>query len=266
MIGAVSGEGPISALGETLGWQQTLWLIGLLGLSLSVVIFLLVRDKPATDVQEKLTTVNSHALADLNYLLRKPDAWFTGIYAATINTSFIAFGALWGPLFIQTHFHISQVHAATAVSMLFIGAIPGSFFFGWFADRIQRFKLPMAIGSGGGLISMSVLLYTPDLPLWAAYGLLFLLGFFCCGNVLAYANNAKLGSQDAEGTSLGFSNTWLIGGSALFQPLIGWLLEKSAGTHTFSSADFQKALSVIVLSLLIALIMSLLIKENYTTE
>ena len=266
MMGAVSGEGPISALAKSLGWQQTLWLIGSLGLSLSLVIYLLVRDKPVTDKQIEITTENSHVLADLKYLLGKSDAWYTGIYAATINTSFIAFGALWGPLFIQTHFQISQVHAATAVSMLFIGAIPGSFFFGWFADRIQRFKLPMTMGAGSGLISMSILLYTPTLPLWAAYGLLFLLGFFCCGNVLAYANNAKLGSQDAEGTSLGFTNTWLIGGSALFQPLIGWLLEKSAGTHALSSEDFQKALSVIVLSLLIALIMSLLIKENYTID
>jgi sugar phosphate permease len=266
MMGAVSGEGPISALGETLGWQQTLWLIGLLGLSLSVVIFLLVRDKPVTDVQAKLTTVNSHALADLKYLLRKPDAWYTGIYAATINTSFIAFGALWGPLFIQTHFHISQVHAATTVSMLFIGAIPGSFFFGWFADRIQRFKLPMAIGAGGALVSMALLLYTPGLPLWTANVLLFSLGFFCCGNILAYANNTKVGPQDAEGTSLGFTNTWLIGGSALFQPLIGWLLERSAGEQEqqlFSSADFQYALSVIIIGLLIALVMSLLIKESY---
>ena len=150
--------------------------------------------------------------------------------------------------------------------MLFIGAIPGSFFFGWFADRIQRFKLPMAIGAGGGLISMSILLYTPELPLWTAYGLLLSLGFFCCGNVLAYANNAKVGPQDAEGTSLGFTNTWLIGGSALFQPLIGWLLEKSAGTQALSSEDFQKALSMIVLSLLIALIMSLLIKEHYIVD
>jgi len=190
----------------------------------------------------------------------------TGLYAATINTSFIAFGALWGPLFIQTQFRLTQVHAATVVSMLFIGAIPGSFFFGWFADTIQRFKFPMAMGAGGGLISLSILLYTPELPLWSAYGLLFSLGFFCCGNVLAYANNAKIGSQEAEGTSLGFTNTWLIGGSALFQPLIGWLLENGTSTQELTVEDFQKALSVIVLSLLIAFIMSLLIKENYTHD
>jgi len=269
MLGAVSGEGPISALAETLGWRETLWLIAGLGLSLSLLIYLFMHDRPATATKPQNTAVKPHVLADLKYLLCQRDAWFSGIYAATINTSFIAFGALWGTLFIQSKFHSGQTEAATIVSMLFIGAIPGSFFFGWFADRIRRFKLPMTIGAGGGLISMTVLLYMPELPLWAAYLLIFLLGFCCCGNVLAYANNAKIGSKQAEGTSLGFTNTWLIGGSALFQPLIGKLLQDGQATTArttalnFSAADFQYALSAIVISLMMALLMSLLIKESY---
>jgi len=268
MIGAVSGEGPISALAEKLGWRETLWLIAGLGLSLSVLIYLFMRDRPVAGIQQN-TAVKSHVLADLKYLLCQRDAWFSGIYAATINTSFIAFGALWGTLFIQSKFHTGQTEAAMIVSMLFIGAIPGSFFFGWFADHIRRFKLPMAMGASGGLISMAVLLYMPGLPLWAAYLLIFLLGFFCCGNVLAYANNAQIGPKQSEGTSLGFTNTWLIGGSALFQPLIGKLLQDGQATTAqtmalnFSVTDFQYALSSIVISLMIALLMSLLIKESY---
>ena len=270
MIGAVSGEGPISALAETIGWRETLWLIAGLGILLAILIFLLMQDQPYDNVKPQKHADHLQVFADLIYLLQQRDAWLTGIYAATINTSFIAFGALWGTLFIQTKFMVGQTQAATIVSTLFIGAIPGSFFFGWFADRIQRFKIPMILGASGGLISMAILLYMPQLPLWMAYGLVFLLGFFCCGNVLAYANNARIGPQQSEGTSLGFTNTWLIGGSALFQPLIGKLLQTHETTSIpstnmhFSIVDFQFALSAIVTSLTIALLMSLLIKENYS--
>ncbi len=264
MIGAVSGEGPISGLAEKIGWQKTLWVIAGLGLSLSLLIYLLMRDKPEKTVRLLNNFEKPHVISDLKYLLSQRDAWLTGIYAATINTSFIAFGALWGTLFIQSKFNCSQTEAATIVSMLFIGAIPGSFFFGWFADRIQRFKLPMTVGAGGGLMSMLFLLYIPELPLWTAYLLIFLLGFFCCSNVLAYANNTIIGPQQAEGTSLGFTNTWLIGGSALFQPLIGKLLQDGQTSEfNFSSADFTHALSTISISLTVALLMSLLIKERY---
>jgi len=272
MAGAISGEGPISALANTIGWRETLWFIAGLGISLSVLFYFLVRNQPETTNIQQNTTPKTHIIADLKYLLGQRDAWFTGVYAATINTSFIAFGALWGTLFIETKFHINQTEAASIVSVLFFGAIPGSFFFGWLADRTHKFKFPMIIGASGGLVSLAILLYVPGLPLWTSYLLIFLLGFFCCSNVLAYANNAKIGSSDAEGSSLGFTNTWLIGGSALFQPLIGWLLQdrqaassQKAALH-FSTTDFTHALSAIVVSLVVALVMSLLIKERYVTK
>ncbi len=268
MIGAISGEGPIAALGEKLGWQETLWIIAAVGWSLALIIFVLVRDQPANAIN-KPAGVTQAIWPDLRYLLAQRDAWLAGIYAATINTSFIAFGALWGANFVHTAFGVNYVQATSITSLIFVGAIPGSFFFGWLADKIQRFKLPMLIGSGGGLLSMMVLLYVPALPLWAVSGLLFALGFFCCGNVITYAYNATIGRHSAEGVSLGFTNTWLIGGSALFQPLIGWLLDQHSAANsnshisTFTLADFQFALTSIVICLLIAFIAALFIKESY---
>jgi len=264
MIGAVSGEGPISTMAETIGWQQTLWIIASFGLGLSVLFYLFLKSSPVQQTQTIVTKTTKQIIVDIRYLFSQRDAWFTGIYAAMINTSFIAFGALWGTLFIQTKYQLSQPYAAAMISLLFVGAIPGSFFFGWFTDRIKSYKLPMLIGASGGLLCMCLLLYIPLLPQQGAYFLLFAIGFFCCGNVVAYANNTKVGAKTAEGTSLGFTNTWLIGGSALFQPLIGWLLlQHSNQSNTFTNSDFQFALSSIVISLTVALMMSLLIKENY---
>lgn len=270
MIGAVSGEGPVSAISETIGWRKTLWLIAGLGLSLSVLIGLLMKDQPKSTFRQSKPSVNIRPFEQLGILLKQRDAWFTGIYAATINSSFIAFGALWGTLFIQSRFNTTQTESATIVSLLFIGAIPGSFFFGWLADYLQRYQLPMIIAAGGGLVCMSMLLYLPGLQIASASALVFLLGFCCCGNILAYASNAKLVPAQAEGTALGFTNTWLIGGSAVFQPLIGILLQHQVSTpnqpsmHHFTTKDFQYALTAIVLSLIVAFIISFMIKEQYT--
>ena len=114
---------------------------------------------------------------------------------------------------------------------------------------------------------MTTIVYVPNIPYAAMFGLMLLLGFCCAGNVVAYAFGNDISPKGADGISLGFVNTFLIGGSALAQPLIGWLLEHgSNGIKDLSIIEFRFSLTVLVAAKGFALVSALIIHKQKPNE
>ncbi len=267
MSGAVIGEAPLTEAVSVIGWKYTMLGIAGFGALIVILIFTFIKDRPAGINQKKDTTKNisgiKETLSVLKNILHNPHAWFNAGYAATINMVYTGFGALWGTVYIAQLYKISTTDAAFVVSMLFIGAIPGSFFFGWFSDKIGKRGFPMIIASTGGLACMSAVVYIPEIPMPVMYPLMFILGFSCAGNVVAYAYGNDISPEGADGISLGFVNTFLIGGSALAQPVIGWLLEKSSHEAiSFTIPEFRYSFTVLVAAKAIALIAAVIVTKK----
>lgn len=266
MSGAVMGEAPLTVAISQVGWQKTLLGIAGFGAIIVLLIIFLIKDRPSKQ-KNKTTTKKIIGFAEtfsaLKSIFSNPHAWFNAGYAATINMVYTGFGALWGTVYISQLYGISTTDAAFVVSMLFVGAIPGSFFFGWFSDRIGKRGLPMIIAASGGLSCMAAVVYIPEIPIYFMYALMFVLGFSCAGNVVAYAYGNDISPKGADGISLGFVNTFLIGGSAMAQPLIGWMLETSAhGAKTFTIADFRYSLSILIAAKAIALTAAIIVSKK----
>ncbi|WP_031481896.1 MFS transporter [Maridesulfovibrio frigidus] len=264
MVGAVMGEAPLTRAVAVSGWHGTILGIAAFGGIVALLIIFLVKDHPPVIIQKHTLADRGSGLAEaltaLKTIASNPHAWLNASYAATINMIYTGFGALWGTSFIAKLYGISSTNAAIVVSMLFVGAIPGSFFFGWFSDKLGKRSLPMIIAASGGLICVSAVVYLPGIPMQLMYGLMFLLGFFCSGNVVAYAYGNDISPKGANGISLGFVNTFLIGGSALAQPIIGWMLVASShGAKEFTLPDFRYSLSILVAAKAVALIAALTI-------
>jgi sugar phosphate permease len=200
-------------------------------------------------------------------LLGNPHVWINAIYATTISLVFVAFGGLWGTSYIQKVYDLSGVAAAGIGSLLFLGGIAGSLFFGWYSDFLGRRKAPMIMAGVGALITMGCLLYLPGVPLLGFKIGLFLVGFFTSANIISYAVARDLYPRLA-GFSIGFLSTCYYAGSAASQPLVGMLLERcsarsgGAGLASLTAADYRFALSPLVAFLLVALVASLLVKET----
>lgn len=266
MSGAVMGEAPLTEAISQVGWQKTLLGIAGFGTIIVILIIFLIRDHPSKRTDKPAFKKNvgvAETLSALKSIFRNPHAWFNAGYAATINMVYTGFGALWGTVYISKLYSISTTDAAFVVSLLFVGAIPGSFFFGWFSDRLGKRGLPMIIAAIGGLTCMATVVYVPEIPITMMYVLMFILGFSCAGNVVAYAYGNDISPQGANGISLGFVNTFLIGGSAMAQPLIGWLLETGAnGAKTFSVNDFRYSMSVLVAAKAVALVAAAIVTKR----
>ncbi len=277
MIGAIVGSAPLADVVSHVGWRGSLVLIGGLGVVLAVLILVVVRDHPRDAVLWHERPDNERGLAktlkDLKHVLSKTQFWILGVYITTMNITFTAFGAVWGPTYLQKLYGIDKVTAAGAVSMLFVGGIFGAIFYGSFSDRMQRRKLPMLMASVSALAVMVVLLYGPKVPLAAIYVLLFLQGFSCNGLILGYSVAHDIRPDGSAGAAEGFVNTLCAGGTAIFLPIMGGLSAFAAGgkhgtggVNALSVADYRFALSFLIAALAVAVLMAFLCRETHCQE
>ncbi len=264
MLGAAGGA-PVAALVDIVGWRATVAWMGWAELALAGLVLLVVRDRP--QAAGDIAPAPAPRLRQMVDLATNPQVWINAIYATGISLVFVAFGGLWGACYIEKAYGVAAAEAADAGSVLFLGGIAGSLFFGWFSDHLGRRKLPMVMAGLGALAAMAGLLYLPGLPL-AGFGFcLFLVGFFSSANIISYAVARDLYPRLA-GLSIGLLSTCYFAGSAASQPLVGMLLQqslggqKAGGLAALSAADYRYAFSPLVGFLALALIASLLIKET----
>ena len=262
MIGAASGA-PGAALVNVVGWRAAVAWMGWAELVLAVLVVLVVRDR----AQAASHAAPAPRPRQMVGLVTDPQIWFNAVYATSISLVFVAFGGLWGASYIEKAYGMSAVAAADAGSVLFLGGIAGSLFFGWWSDYLGRRKLPMVIAGAGALATMAGLLYLPGLPVAGFEAGIFLVGFFSSANIISYAVARDLYPKLA-GLSIGFLSTCFYAGSAASQPLVGMLLEsslggqKAGGLAALTAGDYRYAFSPLVGFMVLGLIASLLIKET----
>jgi len=262
MIGAASGA-PVAVLVNAIGWRASVAWMGGAELILAVLVLFIVRDR--AEVKRAAEPVEPSG--GTGGILKNPQVWINAVYATTISLVFVAFGGLWGASYIEKVYNLSAVAAAGIGSLLFLGGIAGSLFFGWYSDFLGRRKNPMVLGGVGTLVTMACLLYLPGLPLLGFKAGLFLVGFFSSANIISYAVARDLYPKLA-GFSIGFLSTCFYAGSASSQPLVGMLLERSSskggagGLASLTVGDYRFALSPLVGFVFVALIASLLIRET----
>ena len=269
MLGASAGVGPLSVLVESLGWRHTLMCLGGLILVLSGLIFLLVKDKPgSTELHERNNP--SHSIWEgLITVFKSPYTWVNVVIIGLLYAPTMIFGELWGPLYITRVYHVSPIQAASVVSVVFIGWAIGSPLFGWISDRIQRRK-PIIIGSAAfSLLFILIILYCPSLPFSGLLVAAFLYGLSNVGVSTCYAVACELTPNQYAGTALGFTNMASILLGALFQPIIGRLLDLHwdgkmlNGMREYSATDLQSAMIALPVCLVLCLVLCCFLKESY---
>ena len=267
MLGASAGVGPLSAVIASAGWRHTLMFLGGLIAVLALFIFILVKDKPAGD---DLAERKSHSIWEgIATVFKSRHTWINVVIIGLLYAPTMVFGELWGPLYISRVYNVSMIDAASVISVIFIGWAIGSPLFGWISDRIQRRK-PIVMGSAAfSLLFIFIILYCPSLSLPWLFVVAFLYGFSNVGVSTCYAVAAELTPNRFSGTALGFTNMASILLGALFQPIVGRLLDLHwdgklvDGVRYYSATDLQTAMISLPVCLVLCLLLCFFLKESY---
>ncbi|MDR3492205.1 MAG: MFS transporter [Gammaproteobacteria bacterium] len=270
MIGAMIGDVLLRVMVDAIGWQLTIYAASGAGIFLSLVIYLVVRDaSPISDNHHIHVISFKNVFVGLFQALKNPQIWLNAFVGFLLYISLSAFAELWGIPYLEQAHNLTKTHAAYANSMIFLGWAVGGPFWGWFSDFIGRRCLPMTIASIGGLIMACCLLYVPHLSLTSIYFILFIFGFLSSVQILIFAIAHEASQMKIAGTVIALTNMVVMVGGSIFQPVIGKLLDMEwtgvmlDGGRVYPTHAYQLALSVIPVSILIAIIVTFFIRETH---
>lgn len=265
MIGLMFGAVKITDISETLGWRHVLNLTVIIGAILSVIVFAIVRDSPQGHVAQKYPL--PEFFHNVVKVLVSPQIWLIGFVGACLYTSLSVFGELWGQTYLEKAHHLTKVDAAKAMAMLFMGWAVGAPVAGYFSDTTGKRVLPLAIGALGALICICFILYYPNLSYRMLTSLLFLYGVFSGTEIIVFIMGKENSGAKLSGTAFAAVNMIVTLGGAVFQPLVGKLLDTfgdsfvSGNEHVYTVLDYQMALSILPMSLLMVMVLSFFMKD-----
>jgi len=100
------------------------------------------------------------------------------------------------------------------------------------------------------------------------YALCLGLGIFSAAIVvIGFTTNKELFPVQMAGSATGIVNLFPFAGGAVFQPLLGYILQQNATAEgTFSPVAYQQAFVILFIAGVIAFVASLFLKESMVTE
>lgn len=270
MLGAVFGQAPLSWLIDKLSWREALYVIGIAGVVLAAIFYLIVRDqsKYTLAAASNLIPEGSSLWESCKAVFTSKQSWFLSIYSGLAFAPITAFGGLWGVPFISEAFSLSKTDAANIISLIFIGFGIGAPVWGWLSDYIGNRKKVMTIGMVFALVAFCIMLYFP-ISVSTLTVTNFLFGFFLSSFLLCFTMIREINAPAVAATAIGFMNAFDAFLAAISDPLtgkfldIGWTGKLVDGARIYSVTTYKAALTAIPIYLVIATCLLFFIKETY---
>lgn len=262
MAGGVFGQAPLRVAVEATDWRTTMAWVAAAGFVLAVGAWIFVRDR------RRGSGGVGAVLKGLRLVATSRQTWLIAVAGLGAGGPLLAFAGLWGVPYLQTIHGIDRVTAGTVTSVTFIGWGVGAPLIGWVSDRAGSRRVPLLVGLALCAISLIAILALPGLPLWGAGALCFLVGLGGSAQIVCYALVREHNPAQLSGTAIGLVNALVTGAGALFQPVVGWLLDRgwegamSNGARIYSAGAYYVAFSVLVAGCIIGIACALVVREG----
>ena len=267
MAGGSAGQfvvGPL--MGRGIPWQS-FWIgMGVIGLVISVLLFMLLpkRSKTADGTRAARGDVLSGAARALVAVFRNPQSILCGIIAGLLFIPTTIFDMTWGVRYLEEAHGFDYATAVLRSASVPFGWIIGCPLLGFLSDRIGRRKPVIA---GGALVLLGCLvwiLYGPP-DLLPPYVLGVLAGIASGAAMLPYTVIKEANAPEHGGTATGVVNFINFTFSALLGPVFGWLLVAVTGDAAQRElGHYQTTFQPLLYGVILALVLTLLLKETGT--
>jgi len=275
-IGSLSAATPLALLNNWIGWRFSFVTVGVFTLLLAGLVWLFVRDRPEDKGWEPLhpTDLSRNPTIGLTSSVKQVltcgsfwplAAWF--FFDCGI---FFSFGGLWGGPYLAHVYGFSKAQSANILSMLAIGMIVGSPLLSLASNRVFKARKPVIVISALITVGITACLgfFTQSIPHFGHYLLCFGMGVFSSAVVVVgFTANKELFPVSIAGTATGLINLFPFAGGAIFQPVLGYILESHGMLDgRFALSGYRFAFQLLFGSALIALVASLFIRETLTEK
>jgi len=276
-LGAVLAAAPLVWLLEVVSWRTVFIAAGWISIALAALTWMVIRDTPAEAGLPSMRELDGlaphpsnpgrwwHGLIEVG---RNRATWAPFLPAFGVAGTLLAFAGLWAVPFLHDAHGLTRAEAAMHTSFQLIGFAVGAMFTGAISDRLGRRRSVMVGGIWVYLACwVPLVLLVPLAAPWSH--LLFLtMGLGASGFTLAWSIAKEVNRPALSGTATSVVNTGVFLGTALLQPLLGWLMDQqwdgriAAGARVYPAASYQLGLGVLFLLSVVGLIGALLSRET----
>ncbi len=276
-IGSYSAATPLAYISDWIGWRQSFVLVGIFTLVLGALVWAFVRDRPAdmgwpSPSEPSGSAVESVRLMQgVKMVLTLPRFWPLACWFFFSCAIFFSFIGLWGGPFLMQIYDLSKAKAGHILSMAAIGMIVGSPILSYLSNNIFRARKPVLILSSIFMLIITGMLYifTQGIPILLLYLICLGIGTFSGAVVtIGFTTNKELFPVSIAGTATGLVNFFPFLGGAIFQVVLGAVVDSQGFTTSggFSLQGFRYSFLVLFLCGLVACISSFLLKETMKTR
>jgi sugar phosphate permease len=271
-LGSLIAAAPLAWLSARIGWRLSFVVVGVFTLALAALVWLVVRDRPAdkgwrSPAERQQSAVQTIALWEgVRRVIGCAAFWPLAVWFFCDCAVFFSFGGLWGgPYLIQIH-HLGKDEASRVLSMMAAGMIVGSPLLSYLSNRVFRSRKAILVLSSFITLGITALLafLTAELSMPVLVALCLGLGIFSSAVVvIGFTANKELFPVQMTGTATGMVNLFPFAGGAVFQPLLGYLLERQGRADgAFTLTGYQHAFSALFFCAVVALGASFLVRET----
>lgn len=259
---------------ELMGYKGALKTALVAGVVLSFVMILLVRNRPkneAASYNQMQAPMNVRQLfLALKHIFSNKQMWLIGIIGCLLYLPSSVFLDLWGIPYLKTVYGLTPEQAVAISSYTFYGWIISGPIIGAFSDKIKLRRLPLTCTGFFAALLLCIVFYMPGINPSGLYAIFFMIGFCCGAHPLCFALGKESNPIQISGTSVAVTNMLIMAGGAVFQPVVGKLLDLHTsspvgenGLAVYSSADYTFALSVVPLGVALGIFLSIFLKETH---
>lgn len=248
-IGALTATVPLAVLSTSIGWRKSFLIITIFTVLSAFLIWKFVKDKELP---------HSQHTQKVNWLiiLKNKNFWIVAVMQFFWFGTFVGIQGLWGGPFLIDTFNLTKTDAGKIISMIAIGFIFGGPFMGFLSDKVFRSRKWVII-AGLSIFMMILILLTKtdsNTSIKMLYMLFFIYGFFGSAGIIGYSHIKERFPLSQAGTVMSWINFFAIFGAAIFQHIMGMVLDvygKTAGKYPIEA--YKATFLICIVGILISL-------------
>ncbi len=268
-MGPLLAGGPLIILMQNMhqGWRTTLEYIASIGIFITILVILFVRQKPRAQDETLVYLQNIEPLfTRLKRLIKNKQAWAVACYSASTYVPLALLGAIWGTEYLQVQ-GLTQKVSAEIISLCWFGYACGCPLLGALSDIAKRRRPTLIATAILGTATTITIVYIPFTHAHWAYAILFFcLGIAAAGQNVGFAAITEHISPSVKATGLGLNNGLITLSSAVLPPVVSYFIYSSAGTNAtqLSTNDFFIGFAILPILYFCGIIIAWLgINETY---
>jgi sugar phosphate permease len=279
-VGALTAATPLAWMTGMVGWRASFEIIGVATLLIGVLVWLFVRNRPQDKGWPSLAEIDHTGAGQAarpqeiplwegaRRVVTERYFWPVAIWFFFLIGVFFSFGGMWaGPYFMHTY-GMTRAEAGSILNMIAVGMIVGSPLMSFLSDKVFHSRKTVLIVFSGLLVVLMLLLnlFPQGLPRASLY--VFMLLFAVSGSaivVIGFTTTKELFPVEIAGTSVGTVNLFPFLGGAVFQPVLGWIVDAYPRTASgaYSLEGYKTMLAVLLGASVVALVFTFFMKETF---